>query len=436
MASAPRRTTHLFSAASRASLACVPCRQKHVKCDAKRPVCDRCAAENKTCHFLNSRRGGLTRSALAERRRKLQDGRRSTPAGETAQYVPSDFDLGPQQEESSIQPTVDEGYASRSAVASSSTLADPESTSIQHLLDQEWNASSDHYIGLYYQDFHHLHPCVLPRKCLDKMLEDPSNLPRLELLLSVMRSIGTLYSPFSQRRQDKIAHRISSGIDPVQDAFSVQCLLLNSVALYWCGQEESSREEMDRAIGIALSISMHSCTFATDHGLEDPVLEESWRRTWWQLCIVDAYYAAMLHQTSPLMCRPDVTTELPCEETEYESCVCLLPHPKQHIISTMATDHHGDHRSFLSQEKSTSSIYENSVPSQTCFHHSHILSKCSEPSLVRRTVEQKTRRIALVCTYPNRLLSQLKAGCYFFLSQRKQPISKKAPRMSSCFRRI
>jgi hypothetical protein len=436
MASESRRTTYPSSAASRASLACVPCRQKHVKCDAKRPVCDRCAAEDKTCHFLNSRRGGLTRSALAERRRVLQDGRQSSPAGESVQFVPSEFDSGRQQEEFSIQPTADEGYASRSAALFSSTPADPGSTSVQDLLDQDWNASSDHYVGLYYQHFHHLHPCVLPRKHLDKMLEDTSGRSRLELLLSVIRSIGTLYSPFSQRRQDKIVNRISSGIDPVQDAFLVQSLLLNSIALYWCGQEESSREEMDHAISIALAISMHSCTFATAHGLGNPILEESWRRTWWQLCIVDAYYAAMLHQTSPLMCRPDVTTDLPCEESEYEAGVCLPLHSELPITAIMATDHFGDHRSFLFQENSKISIFGNSAPSQTTFHHLHILSKCSELSLVRWRVYQKIHRTALVNTYPNRLLSQQKAGRYCFRSPRKLPISKKAQRTSSCFRRI
>jgi hypothetical protein len=405
MASESRRTTYPSSAASRASLACVPCRQKHVKCDAKRPVCDRCAAEDKTCHFLNSRRGGLTRSALAERRCNLQGRRRSFPTGETAQYVSSEFDSGPQQEEFGIQPTVDEGYASHSAALSSSTPADPGSTSIQGLLDQDWNVSGDHYIGLYYQHFHHLHPCVLPRKHLDKMLEDASGHSRLELLLSVMRSVGTLYSPFSQRRQDKIVHRISSGIDPVKDAFSVQSLLLNSIALYWCGQEESSREEMDHAISIALAIFMHKCTFATAHGLANSVLEESWRRTWWQLCIVDAYYAAMLHQTSPLMCRPDVTTELPCEETEYEAGVRLQPYLELSTTATIFTDHLCDHRSFLSQESSTSSIFGNSAPSLAPFHHLHILSKCSELSPVRWRVYQKIHRVALVCIYLKCLLS-------------------------------
>jgi hypothetical protein len=302
--------------------------------------------------------------------------------------MPSEFDSGLQQEEFNIQATTDEGYASHSAAISSSTPADPGSASIQDFLGQDCNVSSDHYIGLYYQHFHHLHPCVLPRKHLGKMLENPSNHPRLELLLSVMRSIGTSYSPFSERRQDRIVHRISSGIDPVQDAFSVQSLLLNSIALYWCGQEESSREEMDHAISIALTISMHSCTFATAHGLGNPVLEESWRRTWWQLCIVDAYYAASLHQTSPLMCRPDVTTDLPCEESEYEAVVCLPLNLGLPITATMATDP-GDRRSFLSQENSTISTTENLAMNQTSFHHSHILWKFSELLPVRWKADLK-----------------------------------------------
>lgn len=209
------------------------------------------------------------------------------------------------------------------------------------------------------------------------MLETPLNHPRLELLLSVMHSIGSLYGSFSPRRQEKIAHRISTGIDTVQDAFSVQCLLLNSIALYWCGQEESSREEMDDAIRIALSLSIHSCSFATAHGLENPVLEESWRRTWWQLCIVDAYYAAMLHQTSPLMRRLDITTALPCEESEYEAGVCSEPYQIPYVNATPGFDQFNFYRLSLAQEHFTNSTLASSAPIQKNFHHSPILLKYS-----------------------------------------------------------
>jgi hypothetical protein len=191
------------------------------------------------------------------------------------------------------------------------------------LFDQDWNVFGDHRIDLYYKHFHRLHPCVLPRKHLERLLEDESNRSHLKTLLLVMRSIGSLYAPSSRYHPQKIASRISPGTDPLQDAFSAQCLLLNSIALYWCGDEDSSREEMDRAIHIALSISMHTHAFAITYGMNNTVLQESWRRTWWQICVVDAYYAAMMHKTSALMCKSDITAELPCEEAEYETGVCL-----------------------------------------------------------------------------------------------------------------
>jgi hypothetical protein len=324
MPSTPRRNAAQSSpSTSRISLACLPCRQRHVRCDATRPVCGRCSTENKTCHFLDSRRGGLTRDALAERRQHRQNQvRTSQPAG-IVPSGPSPVGFEPSQDESHAQAISDDGYVSRSGATSSPTLFDPGSVSIQDLLDHDWNAPGDHHLGLYYKHFHRLHPCVLPRSDLDNLREQQSYHPRLELLLSVMQSIGSLYSPLSQQHHERIAGRVTHGSDPLQDAFSVQCLLINAIALYWCGEEQSSREEMDLAVTIALSISMQSRNFATTHGMGIPALEESWRRTWWQLCIVDAYYAAMLHSISPLLIRSDITTKLPCEEAEYETGVCL-----------------------------------------------------------------------------------------------------------------
>ncbi|KAK4565227.1 hypothetical protein LTR86_003844 [Recurvomyces mirabilis] len=84
---------------------------------------------------------------------------------------------------------------------------------------------------------------------------------------------------------------------------------------------------MDLAIEIALSISMQSRSFASTHGLDDAALQESWRRTWWQICILDAYYAAMMQTTSALMCESeiDITTDLPCEEIDYETGIIPVP---------------------------------------------------------------------------------------------------------------
>src|SRR2546421_10828823 len=42
---------------SRVTLACIPCRTRHLRCDAAPPICSRCRLENKPCSYAKSRRG-------------------------------------------------------------------------------------------------------------------------------------------------------------------------------------------------------------------------------------------------------------------------------------------------------------------------------------------------------------------------------------------
>lgn len=39
------------------TLACIPCRHRHVKCDALIPVCTRCQNAGSNCYYVRSRRG-------------------------------------------------------------------------------------------------------------------------------------------------------------------------------------------------------------------------------------------------------------------------------------------------------------------------------------------------------------------------------------------
>ncbi|KAG6354797.1 hypothetical protein INS49_003878 [Diaporthe citri] len=66
--------------------------------------------------------------------------------------------------------------------------------------------------------------------------------------------------------------------------------------------------------------------FASEHGAADPVLMECWRRTWWMLYIVDAYYAGTLGTMNFAVVDVDATVDLPCEEREYE--LEQIPVPK------------------------------------------------------------------------------------------------------------
>ncbi|KAH8432670.1 Zn(II)2Cys6 transcription factor domain-containing protein [Aspergillus melleus] len=39
------------------SLACLPCRRRHLKCDSIMPVCGRCQTSDLECRYVRSRRG-------------------------------------------------------------------------------------------------------------------------------------------------------------------------------------------------------------------------------------------------------------------------------------------------------------------------------------------------------------------------------------------
>lgn len=183
------------------------------------------------------------------------------------------------------------------------------------------NIEDDALIDAYYKKFHKSHPFVLPRKHLAKMYQDLGRQPRFTPLIAVLRFIGDLYTskswsiPLQEYTETCFAQAASS--DPIM----VQCRLLYSVALFWHDYKADAKREMDRATKLAIDLQMFRQEFAASHGADDPVLKESWRRTWWMLFIVDAYYAGTLGTMNLTVVDIPATVELPCEESEYESGV-------------------------------------------------------------------------------------------------------------------
>ncbi|RWA11323.1 hypothetical protein EKO27_g3771 [Xylaria grammica] len=299
----------------RVSVACLPCRSRHVRCDAQQPVCVRCSSEGRTCQYVKSRRGGLNRARLAERRR-ARDSDRATAGS------PSDASAEARSPERALR----QGY--RATGEHSSTLSQGPSvrTSESEVSDLEGeygtpnsitdiqfsSVANDFLVKLYYRHFHRCHPCVLPQHKLQQYYDEIPEQRGLVLLVAVMRLIGSLYScpDLTPQLQDKVREEFQAAKKLAPDPFLAQCHLLYSIALYWSAEKEKAREEIDAAIGIAL----------------DLVLEESFRRTWWQLFCIDAYYAAIKRSPTFALCEVDTDADLPCEEDEYESG--LIPTPK------------------------------------------------------------------------------------------------------------
>ncbi|KAJ5621461.1 hypothetical protein N7528_006244 [Penicillium herquei] len=310
--------------ATRSSLACLPCRSRHLKCDAKRPRCTRCAEFARDCEYARSRRGGLDRAALAERRKRLattdDSGIASSPspqqsAGSQGQH---EFPTGILEMDLSHSYGLLDGFS----VAGTSSSTDTPST----IQLQCSNLDGDSLIDAYYNNFHKFHPFMLPRRHLARVYQESGQQATLNALIAAMRLVGNVY----KSRELSTALRDHAEASFLQllptDPAIVQCQLLYSMVLFWNEHKNEAKMQMDLAIRTACELGMFQREFAADHGGQDPVIQECWRRTWWMLYTVDAYYAGTLGTMHFEVFDIDATVDLPCEESEYE--LGEIPQPK------------------------------------------------------------------------------------------------------------
>ncbi|KAH6683564.1 C6 zinc finger protein [Plectosphaerella plurivora] len=279
--SAPSDPKNQSNAHPRPSAACLRCRSRHLKCDGAKPACNRCALTATDCLYAPSRRGGLNRAALAERRKRLAA-----------------------------------------------------------------NADSNALIDAYYTYFHPLHPFIVPRNYFARLEVDAAGSPAIKALTAVMRLIGNIYieQSWSVELNDQVQACLPQAN---QDSpFMVQARLLYSVVLFWNGRQTEAKEELGLATNLALELGIQRQDYADAHSKGDPVLAESWRRTWWSLYIISAYYAGTLGTMNFTVMAVEATVDLPCEESEYETGE--IPEPK--------TVEDFENREFASEEVSFSSF--------------------------------------------------------------------------------
>ncbi|KAI1174357.1 hypothetical protein F4777DRAFT_554209 [Nemania sp. FL0916] len=320
----------------RVSVACLSCRNRHVRCDAQQPVCIRCSSEGRTCEYVKSRRGGLSRARLAERRR-ARNGNGAAGGSPSDDTSPGSRSPGQGVECEDRHPgagasTVPLGY---SVLPTESETSDdreeqPYGTPLSMTDNIQFlSVANDFLIKLYYKHFHRCHPCVLPQQRLHQQYESTSEQGgSLALLIAIMRYVGSLYGcpDLTSQLRDKVIEGFQGTDRFVPDPFLVQCHLLYSIAVYWSGEKDKAREEIDAAIRIALNLGLHRREFVAEHEGTSAVVQESFRRTWWQLYCIDAYYAAIKRSPAFPLCEVDADTDLPCEEDEYESG--SIPTPK------------------------------------------------------------------------------------------------------------
>lgn len=140
----------------------------------------------------------------------------------------------------------------------------------------------------------------------------------LQPLEAAMRYIGSFYlNPGSSTALGLEAERAVYNMTCPKDGFKVQAMLIMAIGLDGYTFQEKALQFLIEAQDIALELGMNRREFALLNGGGLNFLEESWRRTWWELFVVDGMIAGV-HQKSSFRLN-DIIAEvgLPCEEEQY-----------------------------------------------------------------------------------------------------------------------
>lgn len=169
-------------------------------------------------------------------------------------------------------------------------------------------------IHSFYYHFFSSHPFVVPQQHV-------SDLAAHKPLLAAMAWIGSLFLHVPDHvRVD--AYRIADQLihaSTKKDVFYVQARLLLALACEGNGDRCDARSHLAAARTTAHELGLHRRAFAET--ASTPAQRESWRRTWWELFLVDAMmsWETPAHERDAI--GDDADAALPGEEIDYLSDV-------------------------------------------------------------------------------------------------------------------
>ena len=107
-----------------------------------------------------------------------------------------------------------------------------------------------------------------------------------------------------------------------QSVSRAQALLLYAIVLHARQQFKEADQCIRRAAKIALALGMNLPSFAKEHAAADPLVEESFRRTWWELYTVDLYTAALHRRPTCETKTATLLPLLPCSQATFDMGQC------------------------------------------------------------------------------------------------------------------
>lgn len=339
------------SARTSVAVACLPCRNRHLKCDGG-VRCSRCKLDGVDCTYVKSRRGWK--------------GKRKTKAGETGPSAASVPGLSP------LAPLGIRSYHTMSNThagqinGNGTILQSPINTNLPagtiHLRSPEYsyhseyslqvdtsnNVSNNHVlvanpspvvqynldgtqrpvsngstpprdaISAFYSYFYNAHPFCLPRERLLDLFQERRT-PLLEL---AVQYIGSSFLPaVPTEMYDQALERYIQNQSYPKDGYSLQALLLFSIGLHANNKVPRAAQIFQMAQALTLDLGVHRFEFAQLNGHNDRVLEESWRRTWWSMYVVNGMMRAVNPGVQFTLKDVSLEVPLPCEDYRYLSGV-------------------------------------------------------------------------------------------------------------------
>jgi hypothetical protein len=300
----------------RVVLACVQCRSRHVKCDATQPICTRCKRDGKECDYQKSRRGGLDKAALARRRLRLQQ--EAERAEQNDVQNQSQNGLRDALEAERGQCT---GLCSADHLSTSETLTVSPDTDVFCVgidTSPTFQINADRLLELYFDNFWPCFPFVLPLHHLQRRRLNANH--GTEELSLVLQYVGSIYAPWTPSEPYlNAALQALSSPSLAHTPFNVQALMILAVAQFHSNLKYEGQTWLNLAVSIALDLGMNQREFAHTFGGSQPVLEESWRRTYYMLNVCDQHFAIV--SNSPVYPLSNIPNEvdLPCDDEHFES---------------------------------------------------------------------------------------------------------------------
>lgn len=301
---------------NRVVLACIQCRGRHVRCDANQPSCNRCQKDGKECIYQKSKRGGLDKAALARRRERLRQ--------QTTETAQQDGNLTQNlYPDSSNSGSV--GGAHLGVMTSVSSTLETISLSDDNLTSSQvaFQTNFERLLEIYYENYWHSCPAVLPKKHLD--LRRLTKNHGMERLLLVLHYVGSIFAPWTQPEcHYETARRALDPSTLPRTPWNVLALMILSTAQLHTNCVRDARRTLDMATSIAIEIHMNTKEFAVAYGEDDPVLEESWRRTYYFLVLTDQHFSVIVNNPVYALMNVPSFVDLPCDDEDYESGVSGL----------------------------------------------------------------------------------------------------------------